>query len=217
MLHLSHITTILGRIRRKVPHIDGSIPGNNPSKPSPDFPSEEEKPHVGRTIPSSKNAFVQLTSEIILCIADHLEKKYRVLLSLTSKRMHAVMNSNMCLDIRDNLEERKRFLAYLANDYPQYLICQAFGLLYTWRFRRAALTNCPRFRHHPSKDIMMSSAIRLWRDPSGCFEIKSSLVQAIIRVQVKGSNFGLPTSYLNGTHRDYYKIPFKFTDLPILI
>lgn len=110
MLHLSHITTILSRIRYRVPHIDEPIRHNNPSEPSLDLPSEEKESHVGRIIPSSKDAFVQLPSEIILCIADHLEKESRVLLSLTSKHMHAVMSSNMCLNLRDNLEQRKRFL-----------------------------------------------------------------------------------------------------------
>lgn len=70
-----------------------------------------------------------LPSEVLLTIANRLEKESQVLLSLTNRRLRNLLSSRLNLTFND-LTAKVRFLHKLELDHPQYLTCRYCGFLY---------------------------------------------------------------------------------------
>jgi hypothetical protein len=72
---------------------------------------------------------LDLPAELLLVIANFLEREFRILLSLSCRRLRVLLNSCLDLSIYD-IDGKLRFLRYLELDYPEYLTCRSCGFTF---------------------------------------------------------------------------------------
>ncbi|EXJ75030.1 uncharacterized protein A1O5_01726 [Cladophialophora psammophila CBS 110553] len=76
--------------------------------------------------------------------ASFLDQESQLLLSLSCRRLRALLNSHLDLMLNDDRPTKVRFPQLLELDHPVYLTCRSCGLLYPWRKMDFFQYDCPR-------------------------------------------------------------------------
>lgn len=149
---------------------------------------------IASILPDEYRPFTIIPPDIVLSITECLSQDSQVLLSLTCKILHSLLNSCLDISIRD-LDVRKSILVFLEIDHPEYLTCKVCGWMYIWERRRRLNFTCPRSSIHSQ---VTDRAI-----PQTAICIKHSLFMnhairdLILRAKQRGPQHGLPISFLN--------------------
>ncbi|KEF56778.1 uncharacterized protein A1O9_06968 [Exophiala aquamarina CBS 119918] len=89
-------------------------------------------------------------------VASFLDQESQLLLSLSCRRLCALLGSHLDLTLNNDKATKVRFLQLLELDYPEYLTCRSCGLLYFWRKMEFFQYNCPRANRHMVADTLLS-------------------------------------------------------------
>ena len=151
------------------------------------------------------NPFLRLPSELLLEVAEFLDKEYQALLSLSCTRLRVLLNSYLDLSLND-VSVKLRFLRYLERDYADHLICRSCGVLYNWQSKYLFQFLCPRHYKHPYDHIYKSYHWHLQGFQHA--SLSREITDLIFRAHEQGQRYGLPLSFLSSsmTNRDWIKI-----------
>ncbi|KAK4939592.1 hypothetical protein LTR10_020198 [Elasticomyces elasticus] len=151
------------------------------------------------------DALVDLPDELVLIVASSLDKESQILLSLSCKRFHVLLNTYLDLALPDKAT-KVRLLLCLEIDHPEYLTCRACGLLYEWRMMQSRHYECPHANEHQSADTQLSYR-RLIRAGDNDYTLVSrAVVDLILRAYEHGDPHGLPLTSLNTSGKDRHGI-----------
>lgn len=162
------------------------------------------KPQASNQPNMHSSALSRLPAELLLSIIAFLPPESVTALGLISKAFFGFVSIAQP-QLRDDALVKQRFLLLLEEDLPDYLLCHTCNRLYNWRTSPSLVSpsrySCPARRKDSTSH---SSFARLY----GCHPI-SSLHQGIrvtslhrevrdliLRAGRKGSNYGLPLSYI---------------------
>ena len=146
------------------------------------------------------NPFLKLPNELLLVIANFLDKEFQVLLSLSCRRLRVLLNSCLDLSLCD-ISLKLRFLQCLELDYPEHLTCRSCGFMFKWRARRWLDYRCPRVNRHSIGDKLTSYAWCMQGDKN--IRVTREIVDLIFRAHERGQRHGLPLSFLSTSGSDY--------------
>lgn len=142
---------------------------------------------------------LNLPNELLLAVAEFLDKESQALFSLSCTRIRILLNSYLDLSLND-ISEKLRFLRYLERDYPDYLTCRFCACLYNWQLRHWCDLRCPRRSYHSLEDESRSYVWPL-EGGSRCY-ISREIIELIFRADEQGQRYGLPLSYLSSHMSD---------------
>jgi hypothetical protein len=156
------------------------------------FPVEE----LAKDIQDYRNPLLKLPNELLLVIANFLDKEFQVLLGLSCRRLRVLLNS--CLDLSlSDISVKLRFLQCLELDYPEHITCRSCGFMFKWRARRWLDYRCPRVYSHSLEDKLTSYASCMQGDRIIC--VSREIVDLIFRAHERGQQHGLQVSFLNSS------------------
>lgn len=197
------IRTII-RLLRYIGRVDFQVeePAKEPVKEPAKEPAEEPAKESAREtadLQDYDNPFLGLPNELLLTVADFLDKEFQALLSLSCTRLRVVLSSHFDLSLND-IGVKLRFLRYLERDYPDHLTCRSCGILYKWQSKHSFRFECPRQFHHSFEDRSKS---RCWLLKGGqqCF-VSREVTDLIFRAHERGRRYGLPLSFLSSSMTD---------------
>jgi hypothetical protein len=147
-----------------------------------------------------RNPLLKLPNELLLLVADCLEKEFQVLLSLSCRRLRVLLNSCLDLSLCD-ISVKRRFLRCLELDYPEHIPCRSCGFMFKWQARRLTDYRCPRVHCHSLGDKLTSYSWCMQGDPK--IWVTREVVDLIFRAHERGQRHGLPLSFLSTSGRDY--------------
>jgi hypothetical protein len=140
------------------------------------------------------NPFLQLPNELLLMIANSLDREFQVLLSLSCSRLRVLLNSRLDLSLCDR-NVKLRFLQCLELDYPEHIPCRSCGVMFKWRARRLYDYRCPRVNSHSLGD--RSTSCSWWMRGDQHTWVTREIVDLIFRAHERGQRYGLPPSFLS--------------------
>lgn len=140
-----------------------------------------------------------LPNELLLEVAQFLNKESQALLSLSCTRLRVLLNSYLDLSLND-ISVKLRFLRYLERDYPDHLTCRSCGFLYNWRAERWYRFRCPLQNHHSLEEKLKSQAWLL-KGSQGRY-VSFEVIELIFRAHERGRRYGLPLSFLSSSVTD---------------
>ena len=144
--------------------------------------------------------FLKLPAELLLVIANFLDKEFQVLLSLSCRQLRALLDSSLDLSLC-GISVKLRFLRYLELDYPEYLTCRSCGFMFQWQARRLWDYRCPHVMRHSLTDRMTYYAWCMQGDRH--IKVTREVVDLIFRAHERGQRYGLPLSFLSTSGSDY--------------
>lgn len=169
--------------------------------------SKVEEPASDAKDPQDDRApFLNLPAELLLLIAEFLDKEFQVLLSLTCRRMRVLLTSNVDLSLCD-AAVKLRFLTRLEIDHPEYLTCRACCCMFKWPGTRYGGYRCPRAYRHSFTDNATSYEWRMGGNRN--IGVSREVLDLIFRAYDRGQQYGLPLSYLSSKGTDYDGITRK--------
>ena len=173
-------------------------PVKEPAKePAKDLAKESAKETVN--LQDYDHPFLGLPNELLLAVADFLDKEFQALLSLSCTQLRVLLNTHLDLSLND-ISVKLRFLRYLERDYPDHLTCRSCGFLYKWKSKHVYQFRCPRQYHHSYEE---KSKSRTWllKGVQHCY-VSHAVTDLIFRAHERGPRYGLPLSFLSSSMSD---------------
>lgn len=155
-------------------------------------------------IQDQRNPFLKLPAELLLLIANLLDREYQVLLSLSCRQLRVLLDSSLDLSLSD-ASVKVRFSQCLELDYPEYLTCRSCGYMFKWQARRRFDYRCPRFYDHPRPD--RNIVYTWWMHQHKTIVVTREIVDLILRAHERGQRYGLHWSFLSTRGTDDDGIP----------
>lgn len=117
MILVSRLCNFIRRIFR-LSRSDGRV-AFKVEEPATELAKEPAKEPAKETVDLQNygNPFLNLPNELLLAVADFLDKEFQALLSLSCTRLRVLFNSYLDLSLND-IRVKLRFLQYLERDYP---------------------------------------------------------------------------------------------------
>ncbi|KAI1612420.1 hypothetical protein EDD37DRAFT_197463 [Exophiala viscosa] len=148
---------------------------------------------------------VDLPDELVLNVASFLDKESQLLLSLSCKQLHSLLNTFVDLAIHDRAT-KVRFLQRLQLDHPEYLTCRSCGFLYLWRRMQTSQYDCPRASQHQHADTLLSYRRLVRAGDTDYTFLSRNIVDLILQAYEHGPTNGLPLSFFNSSGKDRHGI-----------
>ncbi len=146
---------------------------------------------------------LDLPNELLLTVASFLDQVSQLLLSLSCRRLRALLHSHLDLTLNNNKATKVRFLQLLELDYPEYLTCRSCGFLYSWRKMEFFQYDCPHANRHTVADILLSYGQYIQAGDKKYVWVRRGVVDLILRAYEHDPSHGLPVSLLNMSGYDH--------------